>query len=142
MIERVAVGSIMKRRISILVVLFIFVTGLASGKDLELKNKIGEYNVEIRLARNPPIIGNNPIEIQIKDSRGQAINSRRCCYQLLYAAHAQDGSDELHHPGRSEQNELSGNHEIHHVRPLGYCRKNNQCRKNQDGKISYRCSID
>ncbi len=63
----------MKRGISILVVLSIFVTGLASGKDLELKNKIGEYNVEIRLARNPPIIGNNPMEIQIKDSRGQAI---------------------------------------------------------------------
>ena len=73
MIERVAVGSIMKRGISTLTVLFIFMTGLACGKDLELKNKIGEYNVEIRLDRNPPIIGNNPIEIQIKDSRGQAI---------------------------------------------------------------------
>ena len=47
--------------------------GPACGKDLELKNKIGEYDVEIRLDRNPPIVGNNPIEIQIKDSRGQAI---------------------------------------------------------------------
>lgn len=63
----------MKKWLPALVVLFLFVTGPACGKDLELRNRSGEYNVEIRLDRNPPIIGNNPIEIQIKDSRGQAI---------------------------------------------------------------------
>jgi hypothetical protein len=62
-----------KKWILTLTVLFIFMSGPACGKDLELKNKTGEYNVEIRLDRNPPIMGNNPIEIRIKDSRGQAI---------------------------------------------------------------------
>ncbi|MDP1990010.1 MAG: FixH family protein [Syntrophales bacterium] len=65
----------MKKWMSTLVVLFFFMTGLAGGKDLELRNGIGEYNVEIRLARNPPIVGKNPIEIKIKDARGQAVTA-------------------------------------------------------------------
>jgi hypothetical protein len=65
-------GSIMKRLMSALIVLF-FMTGIASGKGLELKNNGGDYNVEIRLDRNPPIVGKNLIEIQIKDSRGEAV---------------------------------------------------------------------
>ncbi|MBE0556358.1 MAG: FixH family protein [Proteobacteria bacterium] len=65
----------MKTLTSALVVLLFFMIGLAFGRDLELKKRIGEYNVKISLDRNPPIIGKNPIEIQIKDSRGQAVTA-------------------------------------------------------------------
>jgi hypothetical protein len=65
--------SIMKKWTLIFVVLSFLMAGLAYGKDLELKSQAEGYNVEVRLSRNPPIIGKNPIEIQIKDSRGQTI---------------------------------------------------------------------
>ena len=42
----------------------------AYSKDLELRKKAGEYDVEIRIDRNPPILGDNKIEIEIKDAAG------------------------------------------------------------------------
>lgn len=42
----------------------------AYSKDLELRKKAGEYDVEIRIDRNPPILGDNNIEIEIKDAAG------------------------------------------------------------------------
>jgi hypothetical protein len=63
----------MKRWMSALVILFLFIPGLSHGRDLELRDKAGEYDVEIRLSRNPPVIGKNLIEVQIKDPSGQAI---------------------------------------------------------------------
>jgi hypothetical protein len=63
----------MNRWMPALVVLFFSITGPACGRDLELKTRIGDHTVEARLDRNPPIIGNNPIEIRIKDARGQAV---------------------------------------------------------------------
>ncbi|MDH4272681.1 MAG: FixH family protein, partial [Candidatus Aminicenantes bacterium] len=40
----------------------------AFSKDLELKKKVGDYQVEIKIDKNPPVIGDNKIEIQIKDA--------------------------------------------------------------------------
>jgi hypothetical protein len=42
-------------------------------KDLELGKKAGEYHVEIRIDRNPPILGDNNIELEIKDAAGGQI---------------------------------------------------------------------
>jgi hypothetical protein len=43
---------------------------LAAGypDDLELKKSIRGYQVEIKINKNPPVIGDNKIEIQIKDA--------------------------------------------------------------------------
>lgn len=63
----------MKRWLSVLAVFCLFIPGLSHGRNLELKDRAGEYDVEIRLSRNPPVIGKNLIEVQIKDPSGQAI---------------------------------------------------------------------
>lgn len=63
----------MKRWISTLVAFLFLIPGHSYGKGLELRNKAGDYDVEIRLSRNPPVIGKNLIEIKIKDARGQAV---------------------------------------------------------------------
>ena len=39
--------------------------GIAYAKGLEVKKKAGEYDVEVKIDRNPPIIGDNSIEIEI-----------------------------------------------------------------------------
>ena len=38
---------------------------IAYPKDLEVKKKAGQYDVEVKIDRNPPIIGDNSIEIEI-----------------------------------------------------------------------------
>lgn len=40
----------------------------AYSKDLELTGKAGDLEVHARIDRNPPILGHNQIEIEIKDS--------------------------------------------------------------------------
>ena len=40
----------------------------AHSKDLELAVKAGEFEVRARIDRNPPIVGSNHMEIEIKDS--------------------------------------------------------------------------
>jgi hypothetical protein len=45
----------------------------AYSKDLELRKKAGEYDVEIRIDRNPPILGDNNVEVEIRDAAGSHI---------------------------------------------------------------------
>lgn len=49
------------------------IAGLAYGKTYEVKKEVGECEVEIRLDRNPPILGDNHIEIEIKDASGKSV---------------------------------------------------------------------
>jgi len=57
----------------ILLVLLILTAGSAYGGDLILKNKAGDYEAEMRFDRAAPIIGDNRIDIRLKDSRGQVV---------------------------------------------------------------------
>ena len=59
----------MRKRMQIMALAFLILvltTGIAHAKDLEVKKKAGEYDVEVKIDRNPPIIGDNSIEIEIK----------------------------------------------------------------------------
>lgn len=57
--------------IFILTVLVVVPT--AYSKDLELRKSAGEYDVGIRIDRNPPILGDNNMEVEIKDAAGSQI---------------------------------------------------------------------
>jgi len=55
-----------------LILFFILaIGGAACAKNLELQKKSADYAVEIKLDRNPPIVGDNEMEVHIKDARGQ-----------------------------------------------------------------------
>jgi hypothetical protein len=45
------------------------------GKDLDLAGRAGEFEVHARIDRNPPILGRNNIEIEIKDSGGRVTDA-------------------------------------------------------------------
>jgi hypothetical protein len=47
----------------------------AYSKDLELAGKAGEFEVRARIDRNPPILGQNHMEIEIKDSGGRVTDA-------------------------------------------------------------------
>jgi hypothetical protein len=44
-------------------------------KDLDLRGRAGEFEVYARIDRNPPIVGSNHMEIEIKDSGGRVTDA-------------------------------------------------------------------
>jgi len=48
------------------------VAGAANAKGCEEKKKVGEYEAEVKTDRSPPVIGDNNIEIGIKEAEGGA----------------------------------------------------------------------
>lgn len=61
----------------ILLLTLSLLTALAFPKDLKLTKKVGEYEVEIVIDKNPPILGENKIEIEIKDAEGLSITDAK-----------------------------------------------------------------
>ena len=59
-----------------LILLILAAGGAACAKGLELQKKSADYAVEIRLDRNPPIVGDNEMEVYIKDARGQFLQGQ------------------------------------------------------------------
>jgi hypothetical protein len=57
--------------------LLLFVAGIAYAKDFEVKKKAGEYNVEVKIDKNPPVAGENNMDIQIKDAAGKNIRDAK-----------------------------------------------------------------
>ena len=53
---------------SIFILAFLLAVPIAYSKDLELAGKAGEFEVRARIDRNPPILGQNHMEIEIKDA--------------------------------------------------------------------------
>ena len=62
---------------SIFILILLLASPAAFSKDLEVTKKVGGYEVEVRIDRNPPILGDNHIEIEIKDAGGKSITDAR-----------------------------------------------------------------
>jgi YtkA-like len=52
---------------------FLMVCSLAFAKDYELTKKAGDYNVQIKIDKNPPVTGINKMTIAIKDAAGSVV---------------------------------------------------------------------
>jgi len=66
----------MRKRI-VFILAVILIAGIAYARGYEVKKKAGEYETVIRIDRNPPVIGNNNIEIEIKDATGKYVMDAR-----------------------------------------------------------------
>jgi hypothetical protein len=49
----------------------------AHGRGLEVEKKAGDYEVLIRLDKHPPVQGDNPVEIEIKDLQGKPVTDAK-----------------------------------------------------------------
>ena len=63
----------MKRLIPLLLILIIVLSDPLSAPALEARKAMGDYEVGITINRNPPSVGENPIEIEIKGPGGRRI---------------------------------------------------------------------
>jgi len=57
--------------------IFLLIPCIATPKGYEVKRKAGEYEAEVKIDRYPPVLGDNKIEIEIKDSEGNHVTDAR-----------------------------------------------------------------
>lgn len=65
------------KRLSVVTLILLLIAGIAYAKDYEVKKKAGEYDVEIKIDKNPPVVGDNNIEIEIKDASGKYVTDAK-----------------------------------------------------------------
>jgi hypothetical protein len=69
--------KILVRVILIVFMIFYFMTGIAFAGSFVASKRAGAYLVAIQIDRNPPIIGDNHIEIEIRDAAGIVVSDAR-----------------------------------------------------------------
>jgi hypothetical protein len=74
------------RRLAVLAMVCLLVAaGAVYAKDYEVTKKAGEYTVEISIDKNPPVAGNNNIEIAVKDAAGKALTDAKVMVEYSMA---------------------------------------------------------
>lgn len=66
----------MKKIIAVAVILLL-AAGLAYAKPYEVTRKAGDYSVDVRMDKNPPVVGSNNIDVVVKDAAGKAVTDAR-----------------------------------------------------------------
>ncbi len=61
------------KRIALIFVVLLLASGLAFAKDYEITKKAGDYTVQVKIDKNPPIVGKNKMEILLKDAAGKDV---------------------------------------------------------------------
>ena len=63
----------MTKWIAFIFILAFFAVDPAHGRGLEIKKTLDAYEVTVKLDKHPPVQGENPMEIEIKDTLGKSI---------------------------------------------------------------------
>ena len=66
----------MKKALIVFIVSFVAV-GMAYAKSYELQKKSGDYTLDIRINKNPPVVGDNLMELTIKDTEGKTVTDAK-----------------------------------------------------------------
>lgn len=61
------------KRLVFIIIAVLLVAGTAFAKDFEVKKKAGDYDVVVKIDKNPPVVGNNNVTAEIKDASGKAV---------------------------------------------------------------------
>src|SRR4030066_2550483 len=67
----------MMKKFAIFSLILLLMAVISYAKDYEVKKKAGEYDVEIKIDKNPPVVGKNNMEIEIKDASGKYVTDAK-----------------------------------------------------------------
>jgi hypothetical protein len=67
----------MKTWLAILAIILFLAPSIASSRGIELRKETDKYAVEVTINRNPPVLGDNHIEIEIKDGGGKSVTEAK-----------------------------------------------------------------
>ena len=65
------------KKIAVFAIVFLLIAGMGYAKDYEVKKKAGQYDVEVKMDKNPPVVGNNNVSIEIKDESGKHVTDAK-----------------------------------------------------------------
>jgi hypothetical protein len=65
------------KKLLVLVVALLMTATIVYAKDYEVAKKVGDYNVVVRIDRNPPVAGPNNMEIAITDVSGKGVTDAK-----------------------------------------------------------------
>ena len=66
----------MKNIVTFSLMLLMF-AGVAFAKDYEVSKKAGDYTVNVSIDRNPPVVGDNNISVEVKDASGNYVTDAK-----------------------------------------------------------------
>jgi nitrogen fixation protein FixH len=67
----------MKRWSWLVVVLAVFVAGTVFAQEYKVQRKAGDYLLDIKMDKGPPVVGANNIEIVVTDKGGKAVTDAK-----------------------------------------------------------------
>ena len=65
------------RKLIPLILILSLIAGTVFARGYEIKRRVGDYETEVRMDRNPPSLGDNNIEIEIKDAGGKPLTEAK-----------------------------------------------------------------
>lgn len=65
------------KKLAVFTLILLLIAGIAYAKDYEVKKRAGEYNVTAKIDKNPPVVGDNNITIEIKDASGKYVTDAK-----------------------------------------------------------------
>jgi hypothetical protein len=65
------------KKLLVLVVALLMAATIVYAKDYEVAKKAGDYNVVVKIDRNPPVAGPNNMEIAITDASGKGVTDAK-----------------------------------------------------------------
>jgi hypothetical protein len=77
------------KRVVVLILAVLVMAGTVYAKGLAVRKKVGDYNVEVRFDKNPPVVGDNNMEIEIRDATGKAVSDAKV--KVAYSMPAMPG---------------------------------------------------
>lgn len=65
------------KKLIVFTLVLLLAAGAAYAKEYEIQKKAGEYDVTVRIDRNPPIAGDNNVTIEIKGAGGNTVQDAK-----------------------------------------------------------------
>jgi len=65
------------KKVIVFAVVILLIAGLGYAKDYEVKKKAGDYEVMVKIDRNPPVVGDNEVTVEVKDVSGKNVTDAK-----------------------------------------------------------------
>lgn len=92
------------KRLVVALLMVVLTGGIAVAKDFEVKKKAGDYDVEVRMDKNPPVVGENNVTVEVKDASGKYVADAKVIVD--YSMPAMPGMPAMNYKTNAE---LAGN---------------------------------
>jgi uncharacterized membrane protein len=90
----------MMKKFAVALIILLLAAGLVYAKDYTVMKKAGNYTVQVKLDKNPPIAGQNKMEISIKDNKGMNVSD--ATVNVNYSMPAMPGMPAMNYKAKAE----------------------------------------